>query len=216
MSMAHTYKELAQTFGTTTEAMRKSLNRAGLEFPGKNAIAEGEPLKYILDKYSIKAPEYKNEEKAKDYTKQRQSKDKVSAKKSNSNGYILYGLTLAPVLASVRNIYRTSADIMQDNTDAIILTYVLTITAPVLVWLGVKGRAFILLLSALILAEIFANTTAIYYGLMGSENGNPVRFIGTVTDIIPVGSANAALSIAVFFAALIAAVQYLTIKEIRK
>lgn len=217
MSNAQTYSELAATFGTTTEAMRKALNRAGYEFPGKNNVASGEMLQFILERYGSDyipkpiTPAQKNSQPVikKDKEVQRQKNDRTKAA-------ILYALTAAPVLASVRNIYRTSEDIMQDTTDAAILTAVLTITAPVLVWIGVKGRGFIILLSALILAEVFSNTTAIYYGLMGGTSGNPVMFIGTVTDIFPTGSAVSALIIASFFSALIAAVQYLTIKEIRR
>lgn len=124
-------------------------------------------------------------------------------------------ILVVPALVSIGNIYNVSFDIMQHKAEAVLLTAVLSCTAPTFLYLGIKDRLTLCLAYCLLTFEAFANVARIYYGMMGS-GGNPVRFIGTVTDIFNSGTHYTALILATVTAGLICLVQFVGINELRK
>lgn len=131
--------------------------------------------------------------------------------------YILLLLLLAPTSASVGNMYRITAHIAGNSTDAGLLTSVLACSAIGFVIAGIRSMWAISLAVLLIAFESFCNLTRIYGGLMGvGQTGNPTRFLGLVTDIFGSGTHQTAIALGAFTAFFIAAVQYAAIFELNK
>lgn len=129
---------------------------------------------------------------------------------------ILGILLVAPTAASVSNMYHVSHQITQEAFTAWLYTVVLSASALGFTIAGVRSWITYFLSAVLIGFETFCNLSRLYYGLMGGVEGNPTRFLGTVTEIFSSGSHGTALAIAAFSALMLAAVQYAAIFELNK
>lgn len=144
--------------------------------------------------------------------KQKEQPEQNTTRRNKTWGTLIL---VVPALVSIGNIYNVSFDIMQHKAEAVLLTAVLSCAAPTFLYLGIKDRLTFYLAYCLLAFEAFANVARIYYGMMGS-GGNPVRFIGTVTDIFNSGTHWTALILATVTAGLICLVQFVGINELRK
>lgn len=129
---------------------------------------------------------------------------------------ILIALLIAPTAASVSNMYSVTGEITGEPITAALYTVILSVSALGFTLSGVRSWVTVLLSVILIAYESFCNLTRLYYGLMGGVNGNPTRFLGTVTELFNSGSYGTAVLIAGFSALMLAAVQYTAIFEIQK
>lgn len=127
----------------------------------------------------------------------------------------LISLMIAPTLASVSNMYHVTAE-LTDTLGAICLTVLLSTSAVGFTLSGAKHRLAIAVTVATVLYEAFCNLVRIYGGLMQGQNGNPTRFLGLVTDILPTGSHASAVILGIITAGLISGVQYAAIFEMQK
>lgn len=131
--------------------------------------------------------------------------------------FVLLALAFAPALASMRNMRNITHAISGNETDAVLITAVLSMAPVGFIVAGVRGRPVIGLSVLLILYESFCNLTRIYGGLMNvGKSGYPTRFLGLVTDIFNSGSHGTAIALAAFTAFFIAAVQYAAVFELNK
>ena len=140
---------------------------------------------------------------------------KQKATATNKNRYWFLLVVAIPTAVSVGNIYSVSISIMQGEIEAILLTAVMSAMGPFLLWLDSKSRTVFALALGLIAFEAFANVARIYYGLMGS-GGNPVRFVGTVTEIFNSGTHYTALALAFITSLFIGFVQFVGVNGLKK
>jgi len=151
-------------------------------------------------------------------TRQRQADDKDDdkAKTKTDKKKLWFWLVVAiPTAVSVGNIYAVSLSIMQGKIEAWLLTAVMSAMGPFLLWLDAKNKMVFALALGLIAFEAFANVARIYYGLMGS-GANPVRFVGTVTDIFNSGTHSTALSLSIITSLFIGLVQYVGVSGLKR
>lgn len=127
----------------------------------------------------------------------------------------LISLMIAPTLASVSNMYHVTAE-LTDTLGAVCLTVLLSTSAVGFTLSGAKHRLAIAVTVATVLYEAFCNLVRIYGGLMQGQNGNPTKFLGLVTDILPTGSHASAVILGLITAGLISGVQYAAIFEMQK
>lgn len=126
----------------------------------------------------------------------------------------LISLMIAPTLASVSNMYHVTNE-LTDALGAVCLTVLLSTSAVGFTLSGAKHRLAIAVTVATVLYEAFCNLVRIYGGLMQGQNGNPTKFLGLVTDILPTGSHASAVILGVITAGLISGVQYAAIFEMQ-
>lgn len=127
----------------------------------------------------------------------------------------LISLMIAPTLASVSNMYHVTAE-LTDTLGAVCLTVLLSTSAVGFTLSGAKHRLAIAVTVATVLYEAFCNLVRIYGGLMQGQSGNPTKFLGLVTDILPTGSHASAVILGIITAGLISGVQYAAIFEMQK
>lgn len=130
---------------------------------------------------------------------------------------VLLGVaTVIPTAASVKNMYLTAMQVSEDHVTAFFYTALLAATPISFAIAGVKRLWAILVAVLLITFEVFCNTTRIYDGLISGAHGNPVRFLGTVTDIFNTGTHGTALGIGSFIGIMIAAAQFSSLFSLKK
>ena len=128
---------------------------------------------------------------------------------------ILCLIFFAPTAASVQNINEITMEMAGWKT-AVLYTVLISFTPIGFVISGVKRWYTFPVAGLLILYEIFCNVTAIYRGLMQGPHGNPVRFLGTVTEIFNTGTYGTALFLGAFVGVMLAAVQFTSLFSIKK
>jgi len=150
-------------------------------------------------------------------TRQKQSDkdDDKTETKTDKKKWWFWLVVAVPTAVSVGNIYSVSLSIMQGKIEAWLLTAVMSAMGPFLLWLDAKNRMVFWLALGLIGFEAFANVARIYYGLMGS-GANPVRFVGTVTDIFNSGPHSTALMLAIITSLFIGLVQYVGVNGLKR
>ena len=130
---------------------------------------------------------------------------------------LLWGVMLAPAVASFQNVLRVTSDITNEQTPALLLTIAFVCAPFVFVYVGLKSRVIMALTVVLIALEAFCNTVRIYGGLTGFGHcGNPTRFLGIVCELFNTGTYATATFLAAIFSLLAACVMYAAYSQVRK
>jgi predicted GIY-YIG superfamily endonuclease len=130
---------------------------------------------------------------------------------------MLWGVMLAPAVASFQNVLRVTSDITNEQTPALLLTIAFVCAPFVFVYVGLKSRVIMAITIVLIALEAFCNTVRIYGGLTGfGHRGNPTRFLGIVCELFNTGTYETATFLAAIFSLLAAAVMYAAYSQVRK
>lgn len=137
---------------------------------------------------------------------------------TSTRNKILLGIFLAATAASVENMFRTISTFSADIFSNVALTAVFALTAMGFMLSGVRNRATIAIVAALVIFEALCNATAIFGGLtaLHPETQQPNQFLQNITALLHFFNAkNVAQAIAIFCATCIAFVQFFSIKEVR-
>lgn len=219
MDNRHTIADICASQGKNPDSVRKQWTRTGMPgaFNRHYVPTHEELVKLNLSgEKAVKAATPKKESPTAPAAPKQPAKEAAQKVSKIKRRDLLFAPFILATMASCANMYLICLHLCDgDWRSASMLTAVFSGSALAFIAAKAVHNWAMAVIYLLIGFEWFCNGVGVYHGLLG-RTGTPTRFLGMVTDIFSSGTHGTAITLGAAMAAIICAVQIISIKTIIK